>query len=977
MSGGTPSSGRSRWLVVVLAAMSLGPLVVLDAAALRLSGDAARKQAERQVASAAAASAVAVQREMGGLVDLVEAFTRRASLVDALDDGPDAVDRERVRAEVGQLQNSRTGIDLVFVADASGRLVDIVPETPELIGRDFSFRDWYRGVTATRGPHVSEVYETAAEGGGRVVAAAAPIRSAAGPDGPWLGILVAGYRISRVQRFVDDFAAAQGVSLTVADQRGVAMAAPDAGPGNPEATTPDAGLAAALAGRSGTGSATRDGTEVITAHTAVPGLGWAVVADLPAHVALEEVRGLRTAILALTGGLALVLVAGLLALDRALRRRSAVEAELRASQQFLDSVVENIPNMVFVKDARDLSYVRLNRAGEELLGRRREDVVGRRDEEIFPPDEAASYASKDREVLDGRMLVDIPAEPLRTSDGERVVHTRKIPILGADGTPRYLLGISEDVTERRRAVADLEVAREAADRANRAKDEFLSRMSHELRTPMNAVLGFAQLLRLDDLRPDQRESVDLIVRAGAHLLELIDDVLDVSRVETGELRLSLEPVAVVDVVAEAAGMVRPLAAGRGVRLVEGVAGCGERHVRADRQRLRQVVVNLLVNAVKYNRDGGEVAVRCERGAPGRLRLVVADTGIGLTPEDVARLFQPFERLGAEKTSIEGTGLGLVLSRHLVEAMGGAITVTSEPGVGSAFYVELPLAEEPARSSPAAGPPALPPAPAGEPRTVLYVEDNLSNVKLVERVLARRPEVRLLVAMQGSLALELAREHRPSLVLLDVHLPDMSGEEILRRLRADPRTAATPVAVLSAAATAGRVDRLRAHGVVDYLTKPLDVARLLALVDGSGGPGGPATPGPAAARPGEEGELLDSATLAQLDQLAADAARGRPGLRQAVSTFLDEGETRLASLRAAVEHGDAGGVERLAHSLAGSSASFGARRLADDCRALEERAGAGELGEATSLVVRLEEDFALAAAALRDRFLEDDGAGAPA
>ncbi|MGH9152780.1 MAG: ATP-binding response regulator, partial [Acidimicrobiales bacterium] len=576
--------------------------------------------------------------------------------------------------------------------------------------------------------------------------------------------------------------------------------------------------------------------------------GWAVVADVPARVALGEVRGLQAAVVAVTGALALVVLAGLVVLDRALRRRSAVEEELRRSRAFLDSVVENLPTTVFVKDAAELRYVSLNRAGEELLGRRRDEVVGRRDTEVFPLEQAAAFEAQDRDVLDGGRTVETAAVPVRAGGkGERVLHTRRIPIPGPDGAPQYLLGISEDVTERRRADAALEAARQAADGANRAKDRFLSRMSHELRTPLNAVLGFGQLLQLDGPGPDQRDSVDQIVRAGHHLLQLIDDVLDISRVETGELRLSVEPVSVAEVVAEAMGMMGPMAAARGVRLVADEPAGRPSHVQADRQRLRQVVVNLVANGIKYNRDGGEVAVRCEPSGAERLRLVVSDTGIGLAAHDLARLFQPFERLGAERTGVEGTGLGLVLTKQLVEAMGGTVDVTSEVGVGSSFAVELPLvalpwgdagADRPGAADPGVDDPggARPPPPLGPARTVLYVEDNLSNVRLVERVVARRPGVRLLVAMQGGLAVDLAREHRPGLVLLDLHLPDMSGEEVLRRLRADRRTAATPVVVLSADATAGEVERLRARGAADYLTKPFDVARLLALIDGTEDPG---------------------------------------------------------------------------------------------------------------------------------------------
>ncbi|MGQ0520966.1 MAG: ATP-binding protein [Actinomycetota bacterium] len=973
-AGDTEQGGRRRLaprrLVLVLALMTLGPLAVLDVAALWLSEHATRSQGTRQVQSAAAAAAVAVQREMTGLTELVESFARRPSLTAAVGRGVSTdADRAQVRFHLGELRSVRPEIHLAFLADPSGRLVDVLPESPSVVGDDFSHRDWYRGVMSGGRPYVSEVYETAAADGGLVTATAVPIRG--GDATTVLGILVAGYRIGQLQRFVDGFAAVQGVALTVTDQRGVVVASPGADPRAKVSRRSDPGVAAALGGRFGASEAARTEGRVLSAHVPITGLGWALVADLPLRVATEMVAGLRAAILAITAGLALVIVAGLAILDRALRRQAVAEEELRRSRSFLDSVIENIPNMVFVKDAEELRFVRFNRAGEELLGYSRDDLVGRNDFDFFPPEEARFFVEKDREVLERGRLLDIPCEPVQTRhQGERILHTRKIPIMGPDGSARYLLGISEDITERQRAEAALEEARLTAQRANEAKSQFLSRMSHELRTPLNAVLGFGQLLALDDLSAGQRESVDQIVRAGGHLLELIDEVLDISRVEAGQLRLSMEPVSLEEVVAEALGMVRPLAAARRVRIPERLTGAGGRHVQADRQRLRQVVVNLLANAVKYNRHDGEVAVVCESPEPGQLRLLVSDTGIGMTQQDLDRLFQPFERLGAEQSGVEGTGLGLVLTKQLVEVMGGVIGVSSEVGSGTSFWVDLPVIDAPGERTADrrddAG--AERPAPAGAARSVLYVEDNLSNVKLVERVVARRPEVDLLVAMHGTLALELAREHQPSLILLDLHLPDMSGEEVLRRLRADARTAAIPVVVLSADATVGQVERIRAGGASDYLTKPFDIPHLLGIIDGTGRPA-PAAPADGDAR--GDGPL-DAAMVEALHELARDSGSGRSGLRDAVSTFVDEGASRLAGLRAAMADRDAAGMARLAHSLAGSSATFGAVLLARECRALEALAKDGDLGPAPTVVRRVEGAFEDAVVALREQFLDGDG-----
>jgi len=522
-------------------------------------------------------------------------------------------------------------------------------------------------------------------------------------------------------------------------------------------------------------------------------------------------------------------IAGMLvSLDITDRKRA--EEEVRHAQSFLDSVVENIPNMVFVKSAEDLRFVRFNKAGEELLGHPRAELIGRNDYDFFPKDEADFFTSKDRQVLEGKRLVDIPEEPIETkSRGTRILHTKKIPILDEEGRSRYLLGISEDITDRKRAEEAIRVAKEYAVRANRAKDEFLSRMSHELRTPLNAVLGFAQILEMEEIGPDQRESVQQILKGGRHLLNLIDEVLDISRIATGRLSLSPEPVSLTEILRETVDLIQPLGADRGIRLRWEDANA--LHVLADRQRLKQVMLNLLSNAVKYNRQGGEVAVTWEKATGGRLRVKVTDTGPGIPEADIDRVFEAFERLGAEASGVEGTGLGLALSRGLVEAMEGTIDVESEVGVGSVFVVELPLAEPPVQRllreqelAPGVG------LRSDGAQTVLYIEDNLSNLTLLERVLGRFPNVRLLSAMQGSLGVDLAREHRPNLILLDLHLPDISGEEALRRLREDRTTMEIPIVIISADATRSRVRKLLAAGARDYLTKPLDVKRFLEVVE---------------------------------------------------------------------------------------------------------------------------------------------------
>jgi signal transduction histidine kinase/CheY-like chemotaxis protein len=376
-------------------------------------------------------------------------------------------------------------------------------------------------------------------------------------------------------------------------------------------------------------------------------------------------------------------------------------------------------------------------------------------------------------------------------------------------------------------------AREAAETANRSKSEFLSRMSHELRTPLNAVLGFAQLLETEDLSASDHDSVKQILRGGRHLLDLINEVLDITRIESGTFQLSAEPVLASEVLADVVELTRPLAAQSNIHLITGAAAGGcDKHVLADRQRLKQVLLNLVSNAIKYNRPGGSVALSCQGAGPSSLRIKVHDTGPGIRPEHLGLLFTPFERLGAEQTSVEGTGIGLALSRRLAEAMGGTLDVETTLGQGTTFWVELPVVEGPVeRYARLNGDEGVPRPTAARPtKKILYIEDNISNLRLVERILARDDDIELVSAMQGRLGPELAREHQPALILLDLHLPDISGHEVLRQLRDDPLTSGIPVVVVSADATAGQIRRLLAEGAFAYLTKPLDVGELRGLVD---------------------------------------------------------------------------------------------------------------------------------------------------
>ena len=428
---------------------------------------------------------------------------------------------------------------------------------------------------------------------------------------------------------------------------------------------------------------------------------------------------------------------------------------------------------------------------------------------------------------------DVVHRIVRPDGAVRHVHELARAESDASGNLVRLVGTVQDVTERTQAEQALIAAREEADRANQAKSEFLSSMSHELRTPMNAILGFGQLIEYDsNLSDDNKENVHEILKAGHHLLELINEVLDLAKIESGHIDLSLEPVGVFDIVEECLSLASTLADKRGIELSHtGLKGIT---VRADRTRLKQALLNLLSNAIKYNGEGGSVRIEVSPSGNDRLRIRVTDTGPGIPAVRLSELFQPFNRLGAENSDIEGTGVGLTITRRIAGMMGGSVDVESEVGVGSTFWIELPIESLPEaelgyRQSAANNPTSTRHIDA--PRhLMLYIEDNPSNLKLVTQILGRRKHIRLLTAHTPELGVQLALALQPALILLDINMPGMDGYQVLEVFKADNRLKAIPVVALTANAMPREIERGQKAGFSAYLTKPLDIAKFLSLLD---------------------------------------------------------------------------------------------------------------------------------------------------
>jgi len=522
------------------------------------------------------------------------------------------------------------------------------------------------------------------------------------------------------------------------------------------------------------------------------------------------------------------------ALQREIAERQRTESDLRESEQRFRNILNHVPIGVVYTDLHG-NVKQVNPPYCQLTGYAADALVDMNVAALTHPDDRAQDLEMTSQLLRGEIPMYRRQGRYVTRDGRQVWVQSIVTLLrDVQGQPRRIVGVVEDITEHLR-LAEAERAREVAEAANRAKSDFLSRMSHELRTPLNAMLGFAQLLELDQNHPlpvAQRPWVAQIQSAGWHLLDMINDVLDLSRIESGTLNLQSDTLDLRDAAAAALALVEQDARRRGIVITQDLPEAAVR-VTGDATRVKQILINLLSNAVKYNTDGGRIHLASRRSGPGGSRdcveLSITDTGLGMTPQQLSQLFQPFNRLGRERSSLEGTGIGLVISQRLAELMGGAVRARSTAGEGSSFILTLPRAS-PADSTPAGLDEIAPETGSYHQRIVHYVEDNETNVEVMRGILARRPQVQFDVSVTGLDGLAAIRARRPDLILLDMHLPDIDGMELLRHLKADPGTAGIPVVVVSADALASQIETAMAAGARQYLTKPVSVSQLLGVVD---------------------------------------------------------------------------------------------------------------------------------------------------
>ncbi len=820
-----PRSGRGSWLLAFLLLLFVLPLMGGTYwMYLQSEKQIEKRELQGDLVRARTLSAI-VDKDLTSAENILTSIANRSSVRDEWNRG----NLPAINNELQEARNFEPAFLFASVYDTKGTLRAIVPPDP-ILGQNFAYRDWYRGVSAHWEPYVSEVYRTAAGSQPLVVAVAVPIRDEHGKP---TGFLMATYSLANLAAKFNTIDKGGWDGFVIVDQHGVVAASPTIGAQTePESISLSGLVGRALAGAEGSAKVTIDGQNSFVGYVPITRLGWAALYQRPESQALAPARLLRSQfrkmsiylllIYLVTAAFAALLVrrqTQLLAANQALNQELEKQiSEARRSREELNNYFMLSLDLLCIA-GMDGYFKRINPAWEKVLGWSTQELLAKPYTEFIHPDDRARTADEAGKQAKGLNTIQFENRYLCKDGSFRWFMWNASPSLEG----QLIFATARDVTELRQTQDALQRAKEEAERSVRFKDQFLSTMSHELRTPLNAVLGFSDLLgedRYGPLNEKQKRYINHIASGGKHLLRLINDILDLSKIEAGRLQLAFENVRIETCFSEACDTLHPLISKKGHILVKrSEPGLS---VRADGTRLKQILMNLIGNAVKFTPDGGKIEVAATRTGD-LVRIEVRDSGPGIPPEEQKRIFEAFYRLSQNAKGAEGTGLGLAITQRLVELQGGHLGLDSQPGAGSCFYFTLPFAQsfEPRPEQETAQRPE-----GGGAARILVVEDNRAAATLLETQLVSAGYL-VTLCNRPDRAVEMAAELQPAAVTMDIVMKPINGWQVLTALKSDRRTAHIPVIVVTIVDQPSTGALL---GADEYVVKPVEKLVLLASVD---------------------------------------------------------------------------------------------------------------------------------------------------